>query len=433
MINLFETFDTNSLDLIRSQLYADFNIKAIVIKDNGFTPDQIDSPVKFFCNLPKVGHALYFNKVPFPKYWRIESKQQKANVYDLDKKRAEIIYNPANNFHEVMEVRFLNQANQISWVNHYNNHGFLFAKTYYLNNQPALKKYFNKEKREVIIQNLKTNNICLNFKQNQYHFENIQDFILFYLNLRNFNLDQILFNSVNFAQMFNSKLNTKDHNIFICSNTQDLDKLVSVKSIKHVLFTNYRTWQNAQNKLPKDHREYDFLGTIYPHPRSNHLKPNALILTNSDQIEGLEQIVKLMPNLQVNIASITTMSNKLLGFKKYNNVSLYPNVNYQKIAELFNICDVYLDINYQNEILNGVRSAFEQNMLITGFDNTLHNKQYVADSAIFKQDEVKQLADFVKSALASPANMQKCIDLQRKTAGDVAIDQFKQAFKNGIK
>ena len=46
MINLFETFDTNSLDLIRSQLYADFNIKAIVIKDNGFTPDQIDSPVK---------------------------------------------------------------------------------------------------------------------------------------------------------------------------------------------------------------------------------------------------------------------------------------------------------------------------------------------------------------------------------------------------
>lgn len=28
----------------------------------------------------------------------------------------------------------------VDWVNHYNNHGFLFAKTYYLNNQPALKK-----------------------------------------------------------------------------------------------------------------------------------------------------------------------------------------------------------------------------------------------------------------------------------------------------
>lgn len=158
-----------------------------------------------------------------------------------------------------------------------------------------------------------------------------------------------------------------------------------------------------------------------------------MILTNSDQIKGLEQIVKSMPNLQINIASITTMSSKLLDFKKYNNVSLYPNVNYQKITELFNICDVYLDINYQNEILNGVRSAFEQNMLITGFENTLHNKQYVADSAIFKQDEVKQLANFVKSALASPANMQKCIDLQRKTAGDVAIDQFKNIFENCAK
>ena len=140
-----------------------------------------------------------------------------------------------------------------------------------------------------------------------------------------------------------------------------------------------------------------------------------------------------MPNLQINIVSITAMSNKLLEFKRYSNIALYPNVTYQKIAELFNICDVYLDINHQNEILNGVRSAFEQNMLITGFDNTLHNKQYVADSTIFKQDEVKQLADFVKSALAGPANMQKCIDLQRKTAGDVVIDQFRQAFKNCAK
>lgn len=140
-----------------------------------------------------------------------------------------------------------------------------------------------------------------------------------------------------------------------------------------------------------------------------------------------------MPNLQINIASITAMSNKLLEFKRYRNIALYPNVTYQKIAELFNICDVYLDINHQNEILNGVRSAFEQNMLITGFDNTLHNKQYVADPAIFKQDEVKQFADFAKSALASPANMQKCIDLQRKAAGDVTIDQFKNVFENCAK
>ena len=77
-------------------------------------------------------------------------------------------------------------------------------------------------------------------------------------------------------QLFDSKLNTKDHNIFICNNTQDLDKLASVKSIKHILFTNYRTWQNMQDKLPKDDKDYNFIGTIYPHPRSNRYK-NMLI------------------------------------------------------------------------------------------------------------------------------------------------------------
>lgn len=71
--------------------------------------------------------------------------------------------------------------------------------------------------------------------------------------------------------MFDSKLNT-NNNIFVCSNAQDLNKLASVKSVKHVLFINYRTWQNMQDKLPKDNKEYNFLGAIYPHPRSNRYK-----------------------------------------------------------------------------------------------------------------------------------------------------------------
>lgn len=76
--------------------------------------------------------------------------------------------------------------------------------------------------------------------------------------MHNFNLNQVLFNSVNLAQLFNSKLNT-NNNIFVYSNAQDLNKLASVKSGKHVLFTNYRIWQNMQDKLPKDNKEYNFL------------------------------------------------------------------------------------------------------------------------------------------------------------------------------
>src|SRR5699024_11686564 len=83
-------------------------------------------------------------------------------------------------------------------------------------------------------------------------------------------------------------------------------------------------------------------------------------ITKSDQNEHLKEVVDSMPDIEFNIAAVTTMSDKLLAFKKYDNVKTYPNVSRKKTVELFKECDVYFDINHQNEILNAVRIAFEQ-------------------------------------------------------------------------
>ncbi len=189
-----------------------------------------------------------------------------------------------------------------------------------------------------------------------------------------------------------------------------------------VAFQDYADWQTKQDLIPKDSKlDFMYLGMIYPHPRANQLRSQALILTNSDRIDQLETLVKLMPNVTINIAAVTEMSGKLLAFGDNDNVEVYPQVSHAKVLELISNCDIYLDINRENEILDAVRGAFEQNMLILGFKETLHEPQFVARQNVYDSTEgaARLMAQKVLSALVKPELMGNLIDEQRRSAGDV--------------
>lgn len=442
MINLFEHFDKDSEDFLRSELYAKIKIPSVAIHDNGFLPEEVDSPIKFYCGFRKEGHPLYFDKVPLPKYWRIDATSQKADVYDLDRKRAEIAYNSTDNTREVTKVRWLDNDGRISWVEHYNSVGQLFAKTFYNQGKAVLRKYFDQSGKEVITHNLQVGDIFLNYCWYHKHFANIADFVVFYLKERKYNLDHIFYNTLNESLSVSLGVDVAGSDVMLWhEHTGDalpgnMDFLMQSKTrTKYIFFQNYREWKDSKALIPADtgNVKFGFFGLVYPHPRSNQLRRKALIMTNSDQIEHLKEVVESMPDIEFNIAAVTTMSDKLLAFKKYDNVKTYPNVSRKKTVELFKECDVYFDINHQNEILNAVRIAFEQNMLIVGFNNTLHQPKYVADKAIFAPDDVKKMRELVENSLSNRDIMKANIDYQRKMAGDISIDEFKKTFEKCTK
>ena len=61
MINLFETFNDVSQKLQHSLYLADYRHPTIVMDDNGFLPDDVISPYKFFANYKqlKMIHQLF--------------------------------------------------------------------------------------------------------------------------------------------------------------------------------------------------------------------------------------------------------------------------------------------------------------------------------------------------------------------------------------
>lgn len=437
MINLFQNYDRNAADLLRSQLFAKINVPSVAIYDDGYLPDNIESPVKFFCKQDKTRKPLYFDKVKFPKYWRIKSTADLGEVFDLHRKRAEIIYGDTDNSRSVKEVHWFGDNGNISWIDHYDKHGNYFAKTYLVQGVQTIRNYFDNHGKKIITWNMLNGFLSLRYKNQLKSFTNLADFIVFYLKERHFNLHHIFYNSLDVPFMVSTTLDVDGEDTLFWQEATgeelpgNMQALMSNRTrTKHIAFQRYLDWQKWQEQLENQQANVDFqyLGIIYPHPRGNNMKPSAVVFTNSDQIEQLDQLAIAMKNVHITVAAVTEMSAKLLAMRKYSNVELIPAISNKRSQELMKQADIYLDINHGNEILDSVRAAFENNMLILGFEDTVHEPLYVDSENIFKKDDSVSMVRQILGALVQPSRMKQLIDHQRLVAGDVTIDDYKKTF-----
>lgn len=436
MINLFDRYDVATRDLLISQKIAKLNFPTVIMDDNGFLPSEIDTPIKYFCGLNEHGKPLYFNQVKVPKYWRIKGNSLGAGVYDLDQERARIVFDKTDNTRIVKQVEWLDQAGNVLWLDQYDQTGHLFAKTAFQAGRKTITKYFDQNDQCVIERNWANGATFLHTGSTKRYFASWAKFTLYYLKLRHYDLDQIIYNTLDQSLAVTLLVDKPGQDTLIWQEKLK-DQLPANMSFllnnqtrtTKILLQNYQDWTEKQAILTNSAAvKFDYLGMIYPHPRGNELRKNALIFTNSDQIAHLKELVELLPQVNFSIAAITEMSTKLSDFGQYDNVELYPVVSEKRIKQLINDNDLYLDINYGNEILDAVRGAFEQNMLILGFKDTLHEAQFISQQNVFDTTEAgaKLLAERVTAALDSVEEMKLLIDEQRRQAGDVLAGHFKQ-------
>lgn len=441
VINLFENLDQASLDFLRSQKIAQLNIPSVVINDDGFLPAEVDSPIQYFCKLSKNNHRpLFFDKLPLPnRFWRIQANAQGAQVMDLTTKRADIHYQRSDNRRLIKQVDWYNQDGKVAFTDHYDQHGFRFAQTFFQDGQSVVKKYYNLQGQLVLTHLLTSDNYFLTIDSQQHHFPNTASLMTYYLRLRHYNLDHLLYNTLNQSLQVSDALPTGGEDVLFWHEQTGQKLPGNMKFLmehktrtKKVVFQRYRDWQRLKDQLinqSDSQVDFNYLGMIYPHPRGNELRARALIFTNSDQILHLEELVKLLPNVHFTVAAVTEMSNRLLNFGRYENVTLYPRVSDDRAKKLVKNNDIYLDINEGNEIVDAVRGAFEQNMLILGFKSTLHDPQFVAEQNIFADNQAKSMAQRILAALVKPILMKKLIDTQRREAGDVLVGDYQDFFK----
>ncbi|HEO6841854.1 TPA: accessory Sec system glycosylation chaperone GtfB, partial [Streptococcus agalactiae] len=152
-------------------------------------------------------------------------------------------------------------------------------------------------------------------------------------------------------------------------------------------------------------------------------RKDIFILTNSDQIEHLEVLVHHLSDYHFHIAAYTEMSFKLMSFSQEQNVTLYPNISRTDLDNLFEICDIYFDINHGNEVDDVIRRAFEYNHLIFAFDNTCHNRELVLDSNIISHTTCEQLINLMKNLSGS---IMYLLEQQREQTSNETKERYKE-------
>ncbi|MHA6603174.1 SP_1767 family glycosyltransferase [Aerococcus urinae] len=142
--------------------------------------------------------------------------------------------------------------------------------------------------------------------------------------------------------------------------------------------------------------------------RGQCFKGKLTVFTNSQEIEAIEELIQNMPNYSFRIAAPTNMSPKLMQLKQYANCSLYPSADQSIFDRLLEETDIYLDINYQEEISGTIESCIAQELPILAFDSTCHRPDLISRRQIHSQGDVQGLACHIDRLMKEKESTTSC-------------------------
>lgn len=80
---------------------------------------------------------------------------------------------------------------------------------------------------------------------------------------------------------------------------------------------------------------------------------------------------------------------------------------------MWNRCSYYLDINYFREIHNAVDSAHQKNLLIMGFENTLHRRELTTEECVFPRQNHEKFILAIKNLIDDPTLVKELLIKQQ--------------------
>ena len=430
IVLLLDDYSSDSQKLHQSFRLAGYEYPAAVIEDDGFLPEGVMSVYGFFLGDFKAEESLpgvprYFNQITIPEYWEISGSNRSGSVHDKSRERGRIFYAEPTHKRLVKVVDWYDERGVVRSSDHYNRYGALYARTIFNEKgQKVNKSYFSADGKEVIVENFVTGDIILNEGEMVRMFRNKTEFVIHFLKAAGFSQHRVFFNSLSTPFFVSQRLSAdkKKDVLFWQEPARDdipgnMTIILNGQSTRTEKIMVQR--QRAYDKLIELGARADMvhkMGFLYPFSKEYTGKPEALICTNSDQIEQCRKLALDLPQIHFHIAALTEMSSKLMSMGAYSNVSLYPGVKMSVLDELFDQCDLYLDVNQAAEIVSAVHQAFLHNQIIFAFEETIHNRDCVAEAHIYPSKDVNRMISDIKALLEDKELATEHLNMQHEAA-----------------
>lgn len=120
---------------------------------------------------------------------------------------------------------------------------------------------------------------------------------------------------------------------------------------------------------------------------------SCLTLTNSQDLEGIEELITALPDVVFHIAAWTDMGEKLKRLAVYDNVRLHPQIVPPVLDKLKKLTNLYLDINHGSADENFLKSLQEQEKTLVAFQSTQHGN---LGQIVFENGKVSFMIDAIK-------------------------------------
>ena len=448
MINLFEEYNTEAMDLEYSLKSSGLNAQTIVLKDNGYLPEEIESPFKFFTQgaaSSKQHLPLFFNELELPVHWEVHGTNSGAEIFEGYKQRGKINYSQRKgDFRLIQSVEWWNDQEKRRAVDLYNQYGQRFGHQTYSDGRLTLTTYYDREGREVVLHNHVAGTLQVYYQNQLYIFDNYSSFVLFYFEVAQLDTRRIHYNSLGtpyFITLDLAKAHPEisyAHTLFwqetstaMPGNMKGLMQKGDQASTRQIIVQNKAEFERLRAQVDfATSVSMDYLGWLYPYRAHEAFKPSVFVLTNSDQVAHLHTLSEGLPEYQFHIAARTEMSSKLMNFGARPNVNLYPNVTTEELDGLLQSCSVYLDINHGGEVEQIIRQSFEHEQVIMAFRETLHNPRFVSPSFVFESQDVEVMLESLRDLLDSKAKFKQKLKAQKEHAGQESISRYKKVLEH---
>ncbi|KXT74718.1 hypothetical protein STRDD10_00747 [Streptococcus sp. DD10] len=375
------------------------------------------SPLIYTSQEDEEGEPLFFNDLPVPPFWELWTTGVETYIFDGKEKRANLVFREDYQARTVERVEWFGQGQTVTMIDYYNRYGWRYKQGQVdAAGSPLLETYFNRMQDEVLVHYVKSGHLLYQKKEGR------DQFFL--------NQETILQSALNLA--------FKNEDLVICMDPNLVSQLDPMEAGRLLLcVTSHDQLDDFKDKVagiiisgdvPLKERREEFLyltgAAIEPEVS---FKAQAMVMTNSENIEGLDQLVEEFSELDFHIGALTAMGSKLTNLQGKSNVHLYPCITPQEYQQILSESSLYLDLNYENEVRRATFDALEQSLLLYGLEDRVHQESYKQLPTVYAS--LEELKEGIRSLLQESHGFSLALEKQQVCLHLTTKGEVEQFFK----
>ncbi len=381
---------------------------------------QTESLATFFTQkdpASKVGKHLFFNEQAVPELLECWTLGITTYLFDGEERRANVVLREDILSRTVDRVEWFGQGEEIVSIDVYNRYGWRSKQSLLTETgQPYLDIYLNRQQEEVLLHFVSQGTFLLQTPKGRDRlYANKKE-------LQRAVLEQVLPEDEAVLLMDKALLDVvkekpKERLAYCASDANDLDEIK--EQVSQILL--------VEDGLLREKKDGITALSGFVDVEQESFQPEALVMTASQEVEGLSSLVHQFPQVTFHIAALTAMGPKLIDLATRSNVRLYPGISLDKYEDLLSSCSIYLDCNQGEEVWSSSLHALENGQILFGLKSTVHQEAYKNLSTI--TDTVEEMEQQLDTLLQQPETYKELVREQARILKLPEKETLEELFK----